>query len=198
MESENRAQNLVFALIAMAATATLAWFGNGLDPIWPLMWIAPLPVLLYALWHSWGSTAVVAFLAWLLGCTNMWHYTAVLGASASLWIRIFSGAALVFALAVLLFRALLRREAYWSALLAFPATWVSFEYLNNLTSIHGTAGSLSYSQLKFLPLLQLASITGPWGISFLLLLFSTAIAAAFYLRHDSASRRARHRLLRAR
>jgi apolipoprotein N-acyltransferase len=179
--SENKAPGVAFALLAIAATATLAWFGNGLDPIWPLMWIAVLPVLLYASRSSWWSTAVVAFSAWLLGCTNMWHYTVVLGAAPSLWVRIFSGAALIFTLAVLLFRALVRREAYWSAVLAFPATWVSFEYVNNLLSVHGTAGSLSYSQLKFLPLLQLASVAGPWGITFVLLLFPSAIAVGICL-----------------
>jgi apolipoprotein N-acyltransferase len=52
----------------------------------------------------------------------------------------------------------------------------------NLTSVHGTFGSLSYSQLNFLPFLQLASVTGPWGISFLLLLFSSTLATAVHLR----------------
>jgi apolipoprotein N-acyltransferase len=87
------------------------------------------------------------------------------------------------------FRALLRRSAWWSALLAFPGTWVSFEYLLNLVSPHGTAGSLSYSQLNFLPFLQLASVTGPWGMSFLLLLFSAALAIGVHLRHPARSRR---------
>ena len=194
MESENKARGFALALLAVTATAALAWVGNGLDPIWALMWVAPLPVLLFAPRHAWWSAAVVAFSAWLLGCTNMWHYTRMLGAPVSLWIRIFSGAAIVFTLAVLLFRALLRRGAYWSALLAFPATWVSFEYLNNVTSIHGTAGSLSYSQLKFLPLLQLASVTGPWGISFVLLLFPAAIAIWWHVR-ATESRQALHVLM---
>ena len=42
--------------------------------------------------------------------------------------------------------------------------------------------SLSYSQLKFLPVLQLASVTGPWGISFLVLSFSSALAISLHLR----------------
>ena len=91
-------------------------------------------------------------------------------------------ASLVFTAAVLLFRGLLRRSACWSALLAFPATWVSFEYLLNLSSPYGTAGSLSYSQLNFLPFLQLASVTGPWGMSFLLLLFPATLAIGLHLR----------------
>jgi apolipoprotein N-acyltransferase len=62
--------------------------------------------------------------------------------------------------------------------------WVSFEYLRNLTTPHGTAGSFAYSQLSFLPFLQLASITGPWGMSFVLLLFPAALAIGLYVRHS--------------
>ena len=50
-----------------------------------------------------------------------------------------------------------------AAVVAFPAAWVTSEYVRNLTTPHGSAGSLAYSQLKFLPFLQLASITGRGG-----------------------------------
>jgi apolipoprotein N-acyltransferase len=173
------------ALLAVVFTAILVWFGNGLNPWWPLLWFAPLPVLLFASRSTWWGAALTAFFSWLVGSLNMWHYFRALNAPPSAWLRIFSIAALVFTAAVLLFCGLLRRSAWWSALLAFPATWVSFEYLLNLTSPHGTAGSLSYSQLNFLPFLQLASVTGPWGMSFLLLLFPATLAIGFHLRHTA-------------
>src|ERR1035438_3899442 len=106
----------------------------------------------------------------------------MLGAPFSLWLLIFSIAALAFALAVLLFRALVLRGAIWSALFAFPSTWVAYEFARNLISVHGTAASVAYSQLRFLPFLQLASITGPWGMSFVLLMFSAALAIGLHLR----------------
>jgi apolipoprotein N-acyltransferase len=173
---------LAAAILVIAATATLLWFGNGLDPLWPLMWLAPLPVLVYALRSSWRSTAVVAFLAMLLGSTNLLHYFHLLDTPPVVWFSIFGLAALVFAAAVLLFRALVLRAAPWTALLALPALWVTAEYLRTISSPHGTAGSLAYTQLRFLPILQLASITGPWGISFLLLLFPATLAIALHLR----------------
>ena len=52
MESGGRARGLMMALLALASTAALVYFGNGLDPRWPLMWFAPLPVLVYALRSS--------------------------------------------------------------------------------------------------------------------------------------------------
>src|ERR1039457_7198071 len=48
------------ALLAVASTAILVWFGYGLNPWWPLLWVAPLPVLLFAARNSWGNAALVA------------------------------------------------------------------------------------------------------------------------------------------
>jgi len=150
----------------MLFTAGLLWFGTGLQPFWPLLWLAPLPVLWFASRSAWCVSALVATSAWFLGSLNMWHYFyGVLGMPCFLVVSILLLFALVFTSALLHFRALLKRGMYWSAVLAFPAVWVSFEYLLNLVSPHGTTGSLAYSQLNFLPFLQLASLTGPWGLS---------------------------------
>jgi apolipoprotein N-acyltransferase len=180
------------ALLAAAISATLVWLGTGLFPIWPLMWFAPLPVLLFALTSRWWSAGLIAALAWGAGNLNMWHYfSAALQAPLAARVEIVVMPALVFALAVLLYRSLMLRGAWRSAVVGFPALWVSFEYIFNLTSPHGTAVSLSYSQLNFLPMLQLASITGPWGISFLLLVFSSAIATGIHLRELAPKRAVR-------
>jgi apolipoprotein N-acyltransferase len=139
------------------------------------MWFAPIPVLLFASRNSWRSAALVAFCAWFLGALNLLHYfNSLLRLPPAVQVIIFGVPSVLFAISVLFFRALLRRGAWWSAALGFPAAWVSFEYLVNLGSPHGTGGNLSYSQLNFLPFLQLASITGPWGMSFLLMLFSSS------------------------
>lgn len=176
-------RQLLAGVLTLACTAVLVWFGTGLNPWWPLLWFAPLAVLVFASRGPWWAAALTASTAWLLGSLNMWHYySAVLRVPPSILARIFATLAMVFTLAVLVHRALLRRGAWWGALLAFPATWVSFEYLLNITSTHGTAGSLAYSQLNFLPFLQLASLTGPWGMSFLVMLFPSALASSLHLR----------------
>ena len=182
MASANRVRQTGTALLAVALTATMMWFGNGLNPLWPLMWIAMLPVLWYALHSSRWLAGAVAAASMLLGGLSMWNYFhRVLGAPASVWIIVYSLVALVFAAAVLLFRGLMLRGHIRSALLALPAVWVSSEYARNLATPHGSAGSLAYTQLKFLPFLQLASITGPWGLTFLLLLFQSAVVIGIYL-----------------
>jgi apolipoprotein N-acyltransferase len=177
------------ALLAVMLTTLLVWFGTGVNFSWPLLWFAPLPVLLFALRSSWWGAALAAVLSWFVGNLNMWHYyDVVLHAPPIIRIQIFVLPAIVFMAAVLLFRVLLQRCAWWSALLAFPAMWVSFEYVLNLVSIHGAAESLSYSQLNFLPVLQLASITGLWGISFLVMLFPAALAIGLHIRHSAPKR----------
>ena len=184
-----RYRQAVNALLAIVAAAVMFYFGNGLDPWWPLMWFAPLPVLLFALRSKWWATAVTAAAAMMLGSLNMWNYLIhTLGAPRYAWAVIFLIMSVIFVAGVLLFRGLVLRGALWSGLLALPALWVTSEYVRNVTSPHGSAGSLAYSQLKFLPFLQLASITGPWGMTFVLLLFPAAIAIGLHLRQTSPKR----------
>lgn len=182
MEFERKNASWALGVAAAAATAVLVYFGNGLDPLWPLMWVAPLPVLVFALSSSARRAGAVAFAAMLAGGLNFWHYFRVLQAPPVAWGLNFGLMALVFAAAVLLMRALVRRGSLWSALLALPAVWVAFEFARNRWLWpHGSAACLGYSQLKFLPFLQLASLTGPWGMSFVLLLFAAGAALGISL-----------------
>ena len=176
-------------IAAMLATAVLVWFGTGLNPFWPCMWLAPVPVLAFALSSRWWSAALVAGGAMLLGLLNLWgllHGALRLPLGALLPLYVTEG--VMFALATLLFRALARRGWHGTALLGFPAFWVAFEWSMNLTGPHGTGGSLAYSQLRFLPVLQLASITGPWGITFLVCAFPASLALAMWLRTQAPQR----------
>jgi apolipoprotein N-acyltransferase len=152
------------------------------------MWFAPLPVLWFALRRSWWVAGLTALAGWLAGCVNLWSYFHHVGMPFVAWLGIFGAVAAVAAGAVLLFRALALRGAWWSAVVAFPAAWVTLEYVRNLTTLHGTAGSIAYTQLKFLPFLQLASLTGPWGMSFLLLCFPAALAIGLHLRETAPKR----------
>ena len=60
------------------------------------------------------------------------------------------------------------------ATLVFPATWVAAEYVTSLTSPTGDIfGSLAVTQHGDLPLLQVASVTGSFGVTFLIAWFAT-------------------------
>ncbi len=175
-------KRLGLGLAAVLATGALIYFGTGLTPFWPLMWFAPLPVLLFAADATWWGAALAGALGIVLGFLNLWGmFHDALQVPWYILLQIYLSEAIVYALALLLFRTFMRRKAWWYALLALPSVVVSFEWFLNLTSPHGTAGSLAYSQLRFLPFLQLASVTGPWGMSFFLLLFSSGLAIAIHL-----------------
>jgi apolipoprotein N-acyltransferase len=62
----------------------------------------------------------------------------------------------------------------FSSTLVFPMVFVSLEYLNSLTSPFGTWGALAYTQVDNLPLIQLVSIMGIWGVSFLMTWFASS------------------------
>ena len=184
-------RRVIAGVLAVAATSVLLWFGTGLHPCWPLVWLAPIPVLVFALQASWRGAALATGLAWFLGGLNLGHYFYLLNTPAAVWCMIFLVRAVVFAGAVLLYRGLVRRGAAWSALLALPAAWVVWEYVLNLGSPHGTAMNLAYTQLRFVPFLQVASVTGPWGMSFLLLLFPAGIAMGLHYRARAPKQAAR-------
>jgi len=178
---------ILAATLTVLTTTALLLVGNGMNPVWPVMWIAFIPVLVLAAeTTSWRIAAAAAALSIFLSSFTMLYYLYfVLGAPLRAWLIPFSIASLLFAAGVLLFRVLLHRGAVFSAVIALPAFWSVVEYLASFAPTNGTAGSLAYTQEHFLPVLQVASLTGPWGISFLLLLFPTAIATALYLHRRS-------------
>ena len=176
------------ALLVILSSALLFWFGIGLNPWWPAAWFAPLPLLLYAPRNSIGKTTLITAVAVFLGSLAQWPQFNALHLPLVSCLIIFGSIVLIFTIATLLFRGLLRRGASWSALVVYPAFVVTVEYLHNILSVDGTAGSLAYTQLAFLPFLQVASLTGPSGMTFLLLLFPSTIAVTFYLRKPQPGR----------
>jgi apolipoprotein N-acyltransferase len=182
MESANKTRKVAMAIVVFATTAVLVWFGNGLTPSWPLMWFAPLPLFWYSLRSSWWAAALVAFGSWLAGSASLMDYFRTVGMPFTAWLGNFAGMGCLAASGVLLFRTLVSRGAVWAGIVALPAVWVSVDWLRYWITPHGTAADLAYTQLNFLPFLQLASVTGPWGMSFVLLLVPGAVAAVFHLR----------------
>lgn len=173
---------LATAAAVFITSAVLVWFGNGLDPWWPLMWFAPLPLFWFALRSRGRVAALVAFTAWLVGSVSLLQYFLSLQTPFIGWLADFGGLSLSVALGVLIFRALVLRGAIWTGMMVPGAIWVALDWARYWWTPHGTAADLAYTQLEFLPFLQLASITGPWGMTFLLQLVPAAAAVALHLR----------------
>jgi apolipoprotein N-acyltransferase len=163
------------AALCLAASAALFFFGTGLTPVWMLLWLAPIPILWLSPRISAWQAFFVAAAAYMLGGSNIWFYMTIV---APMWVALLNAfvPACLFAAAVVLFRNRAVHGRLWQAVLIVPAFWVTYEYVTSLLSIHGTIGNIGYSQLNFLPILQLAAVTGIWGISFSILLFAATVA----------------------
>ena len=178
--AKNPTTKIAFLLAAAAVVATSAAFfwGTGLHPRWWLTWLAPLPVLLISPRMARGRAFWMAAVAWFLGSLNMWFYLlTAISLPVPLVLLLSAVPSCVFGLAVRLFRRFMLRCDLWKAALSFPACWVTFEYLNNVSSPNGTFPNLGYTQMDFLPVLQVTSVAGIWGITFCLFLLPATISA---------------------
>lgn len=164
------------ATLCLSFSAALFFLGTGLEPIWALTWLAPIPVLWIASRGSSGEAFLIAAAAYALGGLNEWSYSRTV---VPTWVvtSVVVGVACLFGVGTLLFRMHIVRAKLWPAALVLPAFWVAAEYVASVTSIHGTFGNLGYSQMNFLPIIQIASVTGIWGISFCIFFFAATVAA---------------------
>ena len=172
-----RPSNNLFVVAAGLVSAGLLYLGTGLHPIWWVLWVAPVPVLAISPRLNSLAAFLLGSIAWFLGELNQWNYMRhVIDLPSHIVIVFFVTAAVVFGLGLLFTRSFLRRGSVFLAAIAFPVYWVSCEYLNAMTSPHSTWGNLAYTQMDFLPVIQIASVTGLWGISFVLFFFAGTVA----------------------
>ncbi|PUZ22714.1 hypothetical protein DCC81_19985 [Chitinophaga parva] len=164
-------------------SACCYYFGNGLTgDCWFLVWVAPLPLLCVAMSNSWKATLVAAFIAYALGRMSWFSYlerVAFLVPAIILTIV----PALIFAAIILLTRWITLRTRAWYACFAFPVFCCLFEYALIRQAPDGTAGSIAYSQMNCLPLIQVAALGGILGITFLITLIPSALAYLYIFRN---------------
>jgi apolipoprotein N-acyltransferase len=165
--------------VAGLCSAVLFFLGTGLTPVAALTWLAPLPVLLVAPHTSGRVAAGLAFAACLLGLTNSWPFFAG-SHDVPLWpwgLMVTVGMALTFTLAVALFRALLLHGRPLLAVTTAPAVWVAVLYAVASLNPTGITGALANTQADQSIVIQSASITGAWGVEYLVLFVPVAVAA---------------------
>ncbi|HEU0207625.1 MAG TPA: nitrilase-related carbon-nitrogen hydrolase [Candidatus Udaeobacter sp.] len=171
-------------------SAGLFYFGTGLHPIWWMLWLAPIPMLTIAARLRASAAFLLGLIAWLIGDMNQWNYVRhEIQLPPQIAVLYLGVPAIVFGFGVVFVRAFLRRGSLFLAALAFPTYWVTYEYLTSVASPHSTWGNLAYTQMNCLPLIQIASITGLWGITFIVFLFAAAFASLLTGAGDRSRRR---------
>jgi apolipoprotein N-acyltransferase len=169
---------LLLITVAGLVSAVFAYRGTGLHPIWWALWLAPIPVIAIAPRLHGSAAFFLSAIVWLIGEMNQWKYvTHEIELPPHITILYFVVPAVVFGFGVLFVRGFIRRGSLFLASLALPVYWVAYEYLTAMASPHSTWGNLAYTQMNCLPVIQIAAISGLWGITFVVFLFAGTAAA---------------------
>lgn len=182
----NHLQDWLTTLTCTLLSAALFYLSTGLGAVWPLAWIAPLPLL----WLAYGKQplwriAIAAFAAFGLGNIGFLRPFAGMPAATIGITTAIIGLATAFVVAVAFGRLVQRRLGWTAALIAFPVIWTGIEYGSSLVSPNGTVGSLAYTQVGAPILIQSASLFGIWSVTFLLCLVANGGALALRNRQKS-------------
>lgn len=157
----------VLGIVAAVTTGVLFWASRDTGPFGPLVLIAPIPWLIYALTTERVLlVAALSFLAGTLGRLGLilTYITVIPPAVFILWIIFLP---LWFMGVVLLTRWLYRTGSLWMAMLAYPLFSTASEFLFNLASPHGSFGSLGYALIDLPILVQAASAGGVAALTFI-------------------------------
>ena len=172
------ARQAALAAAAALLSGALGYLGTGLHPIAALAWLVPLPVLAAAPRVRWPLALGAAALGWVAAQSSLWSYFADrLGMPPGVLVAVLALYPLLAVGATALFKALLARGRPLAAAVAVPAVWAAGEYLVSTAQPHGAWLSLAYTQAGVRPVLQVASLTGAWGITFLVTGVAAAVAA---------------------
>ncbi|MCJ7509212.1 MAG: apolipoprotein N-acyltransferase [candidate division Zixibacteria bacterium] len=125
-----------------------------------LAWQDKTPKQAFGLGYLFGVISNLLLLYWIAWPISLGYYILFLAASAAILIL-----SLYPAILALLY-ALIERRWKDKAVFALPFLWVSMEYLRSLGEVAFPWVNLAYTQTKYLDLIQYASITGIYGVSF--------------------------------
>jgi apolipoprotein N-acyltransferase len=165
---KSRRQSFVW----LAIGAMLMLFSNGRWIIPFATWLYPIFFLRFMCMQKPGSGFIFLALASAIINTAMWWK--MIPFPLTIYLILTCIAMQIFTLCFLTDRLLTTRLKGFLSTLVFPVAWCSLEYLLSLTS-KGTWNSLAYTQAGNLPLMQLASVTGIWGVTFLITWFASVI-----------------------
>jgi apolipoprotein N-acyltransferase len=160
---------IVTAYALAAISGLLLSMSYAMHPFWWAAWLAPAPLIPAALWAPASHRRWVTLLAGALGGISRFAYHLTVGGwFAAILILVL--VALAWSSAIRLAAGFSEKRQYVRALLAVPVVWAAIDTLLIHLSPHGSAGSIAYSQLDVLPVIQVASLGGVPAITFVVLL----------------------------
>jgi apolipoprotein N-acyltransferase len=164
-------------VLAALASGVLLFFSLGLTPWWPAAWLAPVPLLAAAFRAEAWEARRLAWLAAAIGLSsNVTYYWRVTGLAMTVVLTILQ--ILLWGFFVARTRAVVTLTRSWAGVFAFPALAAGLDTLVAAISPHGTWGSLAYTQVNVLPMIQIASVLGAAAVVFTVALGASTLAVA--------------------
>ncbi|WP_371364522.1 Apolipoprotein N-acyltransferase [Sporomusa rhizae] len=178
-------RRLIDFVVTVLLSSSAYYFSDGVYNYWLLTWLAPIPLLVYALRASTLCVISASLITSFLGFSRAIFAYANTIIPVSVFIYGTFINAIIYTTLVMLFRYVVLRNEHWAGCFILASGWTAYEFISSLYSPAGTVGSIAYTQLFNLPIIQIASITGIWGISFLLLLVPASITLAWHYRKNA-------------
>jgi len=177
-------KNLHLTLTIMLSSVAY-YFSTGIYNYWILTWVAPIPLFIYALAAPVIPVAFASVIIYLIGFSSsiLAYANTIIPISILVYGNIIN--AIIFTILLVLFRYMAFKKGHWAWSFVFASGWTAFEFITSLLSPAGTFDSIAYTQVFNLPVIQIASITGIWGIAFLLMLVPASITLSWYYRKNS-------------
>jgi apolipoprotein N-acyltransferase len=163
-------------LVSLGLAALLLPFSNGVTPLPLAAWLAPVFLLRFTRTRRARVGLPIAFA--LLAGAALIEFRGMMpgpGLAPRLIGAVFALPAVI---PYLIDRWIAPRLPVVTGTLVFPCAWVAMEYAMSLTP-GATWGAVGYTQYGDLPLLQMISVTGPWGLSFLIAWLAPVTCAAW-------------------
>ena len=150
--------------------------------LYPLAWISLIPLLIgLKSVPSWKSAFLHGYLTGAIFFLGLVYWIILLYPFANIFLTTFAWLLLAAYLALYfgIFSALLHGLP-WKSGLSFifivPALWIGLEWVRSWFLTGFPWGSMGYTQWNNLPAIQIASITGVHGVSFIVVLLNATIA----------------------
>ncbi|WP_158911968.1 nitrilase-related carbon-nitrogen hydrolase [Granulicella sp. L56] len=151
--------------LCLAIAAVLLLFSNGANTIALAAWLSPVFMLRFVRRQRSYLGLPIAYILFVATFSFQFRGMVPIPGIGYYIFLVAWGVSLV--LPYILDRFIARRLTGLASSLVFPASWVVTEYALSQAP-YGTWGSAAYSQYGNLALLQLVSVTGLWGITFLI------------------------------
>lgn len=155
----------------------------AMHPIWWTAWLAPAPVIVTTLRAPVAHRRWLTLLAGLIGGASSFSYHWTVGGWFAAFL-ILVLVALAWSSAVRLTSIFVERRQLLPAVLAVPVTWAAIDTLLIHVSPHGSAGSIAYSQMNAIPVIQVASLGGVPAITFVVLLGGSVLGVMLATKMD--------------